>query len=76
MNLTDDFISLEQEFIHLFNESPYSPKYSIIKSYRAKDAILYLGYYFNHQRVNKRSIVFKCRHNDSVTHKECTSTFI
>jgi len=57
----------------LFFEKKYESKYRLIKSNRDKDAILFNGYYYNHQRDNKNSRVFKCRQKNGK--KECTGTF-
>ena len=72
MSLTADFDDMKEEFLLLFFEDPYSPDYCVIKSSKSKEAILYLGHYFNHKRNNQ---VFKCRHIDASTRKKCTSTF-
>ena len=37
------------------------------------DSILHRGFYYNHQRDNKKSTAFKCRR--IVNKKECTGTF-
>jgi len=47
----------------------YPNKPEIIKSSKGKDAVLYLGYYYNHLRDNKKSTVFKCR--EVFDDKEC-----
>jgi hypothetical protein len=36
-------------------------KYKLIKSSKDKEAVLFNGYYFNYQRRNKTSKIFKCR---------------
>ena len=46
-----------------FDENVYPKVPESIKSSREKDAILYQGYYYNHHRAIKKSIVYKCREN-------------
>lgn len=65
LNIADELDNLDLG--NLFND------YKILKTKKGKDAVLYRGYYYNHQRDNAKSTVFKCRH--IVDKKECTSTF-
>ena len=67
-------MSLVADFEHLylndfFMDRVYHNKPEIIKSSKGKDAVLYLGYYYNHLRDNKKSTVFKCR--EVLDDKEC-----
>jgi hypothetical protein len=51
-------------------------EYKVMKTSKGKDAILHDGYYYNQFRVNKSSVVFKCRCVvDEIKKKECTGTF-
>ena len=68
---------------HLYLEILFAEKAVIdpvkILTSKQKPAILNEGFYYNHQRDNLKSIVFKCRQRikDSSTQKdkECTSSF-
>jgi len=42
--------------VHVYSSEP-----ELIKSSKSKDSILYNGYYYNHLRTNKTSVVYKCR---------------
>ena len=59
MSLIEDlkFQDLNLEDLFIVNVYPDQPE--IIKSSKAKDAILYNGYYYNHLRTNKSSTVYK-----------------
>ena len=73
MSLTLDFTDFSVDFVTLFQEDPYDLDYIFIKTSKNKDAILFRGYYYNHQRDNNKSSVYKCRHIHQK--KECPATF-
>ena len=73
MSLTSDIVDLANDFEKMFFEDPYDNTWTLLKSSKNKDSILHRGFYFNHQRDNKKSTAFKCRR--IVNKKECTGTF-
>ena len=72
MSLIEDlkFQDLNLEDLFIVNVYPDQPE--IIKSSKAKEAILYNGYYYNHLRTNKSSTVYKCR--EIIDKKECSGS--
>jgi len=71
MSFLDQFEDLNLE--DLFTEHVYPSSFEKIKSSKQKDAIMYLGFYYNHSRENLKSTKFKCR--EKVNGKECTGSF-
>ena len=57
--LTDDFCDKSLELQKLFTDDPYDPTFTIMKTSKGKVAILYRECYYNHQRHNKNSTVFR-----------------
>ena len=53
MFLTDDFCHISFELRKLFTDDPYAHAFTLMKTSKGKDAILYSGYYYNHLRDNK-----------------------
>ena len=73
MSLTLDFTDFSVDFVTLFQEDPYDLDSIFIKTSKNKDAILFRGYYYNHQREYNKSSVYKCHHMNKK--KECPATF-
>ena len=61
MSLTSDIVDLANDFEKMFFEDPYDNTWTLLKSSKNKDSILHRGFYYNHQRDNKKSTAFKCR---------------
>ena len=60
MSLTSDIVDLANNFEKMFFEDPYDNTWTLLKSsFKNKDSILHRGFYFNHQRDNKKSTAFK-----------------
>ena len=56
--LTQDFEDLHVEFEYLFNSENIIPEiFTVIKSSKGKDAILYKRFYYNKQSETQKSIV-------------------
>ena len=55
MSLSDDLFNISE------SSEPYDGRYTFIKTSKDKDAILHRGFYYNYQRANKKSDVYKCR---------------
>ena len=73
MSLSTSMEDMSSELDNLFFEDPYDQSWILLKSSKNKDAILHRGFYYNHQRDNKKSTAFKCRR--VINKKECSGSF-
>ena len=57
-NFANDSINEIDDLTELFQERIYPQKHLLIKSNKTKDAVLHLGYYYNHSRLTKSTTVY------------------